>query len=170
MQPLNITLTKSQAMQLNKELSLIRKKVRYLDKFDCEMVYRLGTNDDSNISKVRIKEDSRPQQRVDRITGNVIDKTNDIITYSENGSLFVLEKSGGVSLFDGISPKLKMNKTDRWYLIPKNTPAIEGILIAKDLQVDRYGMYHYALQPAYNMPLKTFQDKLSELKKYIRPV
>ena len=82
----------------------------------------------------------------------------------------MLAKSGGVSLFDGISPKLKMNKNDRWYIIPRNTPVPEGVVIAKDVQVDRYGQYHYALQPLYDMPLKEFQKRLDSIKKYMRPV
>lgn len=170
MNPVVVTLSKRQAVQLNQNISRIRKKVRYLDKFDCEMVYRLGSKNDSKISKVRVKEDARPQQRTDKITGELIDKANDIITYAQDGDLFVLAKSGGVSLFDGISPKLKMSKKDRWYIIPRTTPVPEGVIIAKDIQVDRYGQYHYSLQPAYDMPLKVFQHKLDLLKEYMRPV
>ncbi|VAW66938.1 hypothetical protein MNBD_GAMMA09-1422 [hydrothermal vent metagenome] len=170
MKPLDITLSKQQAIQLNHEISKIRRKVRYLERFDCEMVYRLGSKDNTKISKVRIKEDDRPQKRKDRLTGDLVDKANDIITYAQNGKILVLAKSGGVPLFDGISPKLKMNKNDRGYLIPRNTPVPKGIIIAKDIQVDRYGQFHYALQPAYDMTLKEFQKKLGSLKKYMRPV
>lgn len=170
MKPLKVTLSKKQAVMLNQELSKVRKKIRYLDKFDCEMVYRLGGKDDSKISKVRAKEDGRPLQRKDRVTGDLVDKANDIITYAKGGELYVLAKSGGVSLFDGISPKLNLNKNDRWYIIPRHVSVPEGLILAKDVQVDRYGQYHYALQPKDDMPMKEFQKRLNSLKKDMRPV
>jgi len=170
MKVLEITLSKKDAIILNKNYSKARRKVRYLDRFDCQTVYRLGTEKDTKISKVRISEDDRPKTRIDKITGDIIHKANDIITYSERGELFVLAQSGGVSLFDGISPKLRMSKNSKWYLIPKNTPVPEGIIIAKDVQVDRFGQFHYALQPAYDMSLIAFQKKLLTLAKYMRAV
>jgi len=168
MKPQNFTLTRDKAVELNRDLMKVRKKVRYLKSIDCEMIYRLGGKDDPKISKVRTKEDSRPLTRKDRITGDLVEKANDIITYSKDDELYVLAMSGGVSLFDGKSPKLKMNKNDRWYVIPRNTPVPEGVVIAKDIQVDRYGLYHYGLQPEYDMTLVEFQKKLDALKKFMR--
>jgi len=54
MKILEITLSKKDAVILNKNYSKARRKVRYLDKFDCQMVYRLGTEKDTKISKVRV--------------------------------------------------------------------------------------------------------------------
>ena len=170
MQPMDVTLTRDQALIVDRNLSKIRKKVVYIQQFDCELVYRLGSKDDTKITKVRIREDARPQQRKDRITGNMVDKVNDIITYAENNELFVLAKSGGISLFDAMSPKLTLRKNDCWYVIPKDTPIPDGISVAKDRQVDRNGHFHYALQPAYDMPLAQFQEKLSEFVHYMRQI
>src|SRR5690606_19666948 len=112
----------------------------------------------------------RPLQRKNPITGKLVDKTNEVITYAERGELFVLGKSGGVSLFDAMSPKLTLNKGDCWYLIPKDTPIPLGIVIAKDLEPDRNGHFHYALQPEYDMPIQTFKSKLQEIVGYMRVV
>lgn len=170
MQVQEISLSREQAVSLNRDLSKVRKKVRLMERFDCEVVFRLGGKENPKISKVRVREDGRPLMRKDRITGDLIEKANDVITYAKDGELFVLSKSGGVSLFDGISPKLKMNKSDRWYIIPKHAIVPEGVVIAKDVQVDRYGQFHYSLQPAYDMPIRDFQEKLESLRKYMRPV
>ena len=94
----------------------------------------------------------------------------DIITYAENNKLHVLEKSGGVSLFDALSAKLKLNKNDCWYFLPKNAKIPKEIVIAKDVEPDANGHFHYSLQPASNMLMSTFTEKLAEIGEQLRTI
>ena len=103
-------------------------------------------------------------------TGQAISKRNEIITYAENNELFVLEKSGGVSLFDAMSPKLKLGNKDCWYYVPQNAKIPKEIIIAKDVESDANGHFHYSFQPAYNMKLKTFREKLAEIGDQMRRI
>ena len=163
MVPINATLTKRQALELNEARSRIRKPVIYMAKFDQD-VFRLGSIDDSKIDRVRFLEDDRPLQRKNRNTGELEDKANEIITYKDDDVLYVLGKSGGVSLFSGQSPKLKLNKNDRWHLIPKGLDVPSGLVIAKDKQVDRNGHFHYAIQPERDMTMDSFLKLLTIVK------
>ena len=58
-----------------------------------------------------------------------------MITYAENGKLYVLGKSGGVSLFDGIPSFMKLSKNKRWYCcyIPETARIPDGLLLAKNI-------------------------------------
>jgi len=82
--------------------------------------------------------------------------------------LYVLEKSGGVSLFDGISSKVKLSKKDRWWIITKNAKLEEGLVIAKDLHKDLDGNTHYSVEPDCDMLLDEYIKKLECLKKYMK--
>lgn len=163
MVPLDATLTRKQALELNEARSVVRKPVTYMVRFDQD-VFRLGSQDDSRLDRVRYLEDSRPLQRKNKVTGELEDKANEIITYNEDDVLYVLGKSGGVSLFSGQSPKLKLNKNDRWHLIPKGLEVPDGLIIAKDKQVDRYGHFHYAIQPDRDMTMVDFIRRLEGVK------
>ncbi|WP_020409062.1 hypothetical protein [Hahella ganghwensis] len=100
---------------------------------------------------------------VNRRTKALVSKRNEIITYSEGRELFVLGKSGGVSLFDAMSPKLKMGVNDCWFFLPKSAEIPSGIIIAKDVHPDQHGHFHDALQPEYDMPMASFKEKLAEI-------
>ncbi len=170
MSTLETTMTKSQAKSILRENNKIAKAVIYLKKLDKEMIYRMGKKSDNRITRVRHHEDDRPMTQVNRRTKQIESKRNEIITYGENNKLHVLEKSGGVSLFDAISPKLKLNRKDCWYFLPKNAKIPKEIIIAKDIEPDAYGHFHYALQPAYNMLMSTFKEKLTEIGDQMRAI
>ena len=164
------TLTKSQAISLLREQNRIAKSVIYLKKLDKRMIYRMGKDDNTRITRIRHNEDDRPQIRLNKRTQQIMTKRNEIITYAEKNELYVLEKSGGVSLFDAMSPKLKMGNKDCWYYVPQNVKIPEGIVIAKDVEPDANGHFHYAFQPAYNMKLKIFKEKLAEIGSQMRRI
>lgn len=165
-----LSLSKSQAEALLRQQNRIAKAVIYLRKLDRRMIYRMGKEDDNRIARIRYYEDGRPMTRTDKRTGQVISKRNEIITYKENNDLYVLEKSGGVSLFDAMSPKLSLGRSDCWYYVPQNAKIPDGILIAKDVEPDEYGHFHYSFQPGHNMKLSEFQEKLAEIGKQMRIV
>ncbi|MCO1336727.1 hypothetical protein MO867_20580 [Microbulbifer sp. OS29] len=167
---LETTLTRHEAMSKFREQHRITKPVVYLKQLDKRMIYRMGKNDTTRITRLRHHEDSRPMKSVNKRTGIETSKRNEIITFKEKDELYVLEKSGGVSLFDAMSPKLKMGKNDCWYYVPKNVVIPEGILIAKDVEPDAHGHFHYAFQPAYSMKISEFTDKLSEIGTQMRKV
>lgn len=107
---------------------------------------------------------------INKHTKQVVSKRNEIVTYGENNKLHVLGKSGGVSLFDAMSPKLTLGKKDCWYLLPKNASIPKEIIIAKDVEPDAHGHFHYVLQPAHDMLMSTFQEKLAEIGSQMRIV
>ncbi len=167
---LKTTMTKSQAQSLLRENNKVSKAVIYLKKLDKEMIYRMGKKNDNRITRVRHHEDDRPMTQVNKRTKQIISKRSEIITYGENNKLHVLEKSGGVSLFDAMSTKLKLNKNDCWYFLPKNAKIPKEIIIAKDVEPDAHGHFHYSLQPAYNMLMSIFKEKLAEIGDQLRTV
>ncbi len=164
------TLSKSQAIELFQHQNRISKAVIYLRRLDKRMIYRMGKDDNTRITRIRYNEDDRPRTRINKRTGIAVAKRNEIITYAENDELYVLEKSGGVSLFDAMSPKLKMGSKDCWYYVPQNAKIPEGIAIAKDVEPDANGHFHYAFQPAYSMKFELFKEKLSEIGKQMRRI
>jgi len=171
--PTGATLTKAQAIELNKVLAGQRPQVRYLKNFDTDRIYRKGKIDDITIDKPRITEDARPEVVKNSRTGKMDKKRIDVITYMENNKLYVLVGSGGVSLFDGVSPNLILGPKDRWYccFVSKTTPIPEGLLLVKNIKSDpATGHFHYAFEPAYDMPLAEFRKKLKELDKYMKVV
>ncbi|MDH5178863.1 MAG: hypothetical protein OEZ39_10335 [Gammaproteobacteria bacterium] len=167
---LETTLTKQQAIQQFREISKIAKAVIYLKKIDKEMIFRLGKDNNNKIAHVRHHEDDRPITSYNKRTKSIVSKRNEIITYQENKQLYVLAKSGGVSLFDAMSPKLTLTGKDCWYLVPKNTPIPDGIVIAKDVEPDDNGHFHYAFQPEHDMLMSTYKEKLAEIGKHMRVV
>lgn len=141
----------------------------YMYKFDVDVVFRKGKKKDQQIGKVRYREDSRPQKSYNSRTKTEQDKKNDIVTYKKGGSddLYVMARSGGVSLFDGMSSKIKLGKNDCWWVITKNAKLAEGLVIAKDLFADADGNTHYSIEPDRDMLLSEYIEKLNELKKYM---
>ena len=142
----------------------------YMYKFDVDVVFRKGKKSGEQIGKVRYKEDSRPQRSYNSRTKTEQDKKNDIVTYQKGGTddLYVLAKSGGVSLFDGMSSKVKLGKNDCWWVITKNAKLEEGLVIAKDMFSDSEGNTHYSIEPDRDMLLSEYIEKLEELKKYMK--
>ena len=142
----------------------------YIYKFDVDVVYRRGKHDDEQIGKVRYREDSRPQKIYNKKTNSERDKKNDVVTFKipNSSDLFVLARSGGVSLFDGISSKVSLTKNDCWWVITKEAKLAEGLVIAKDLFADKEGNVHYSIEPDRDMLLSEYIEKLEELKKYMK--
>lgn len=147
-----------------------RRKQIYMYQFDVDVVFRKGKHNDEQIGKVRYKEDSRPQTYFDKFTQTEQDKKNDVVTYRLGGNddLYVLAKSGGVSLFDGMSSKVSLGKNDCWWVITKDAALEEGLVIAKDMFPDAEGNTHYSVEPDRDMLLEEFIEKLNLLKKYMK--
>lgn len=164
---LETTITKSQAKAVMREQKNIVKAIVFLKKLD-KTIYRMGKEDDNRLTRVRYHEDDRPMAQLNQRSRQIISKRNEIITYSENNKLYVLEKSGGVSLFDAISPKLKPNKNNFWYYLPKTVNIPNEIIIAKDVEPDAYGHFHYSFQPSHDMLMSIFKEKLAEIGMQMR--
>jgi hypothetical protein len=168
MKPNQLTYSKEQAENL---LKLNRRPNQiYMKRFDAEVVFRRGKIDDAQIDKVRYKEDSRPEKFFNITSGRGIDKKNDIITYKLKGKneLYVLARSGGISLFDGISSKVKLGQKDCWWVITKNTKVEEGLIIAKDIFKDSEGNTHYSIEADRDMPISEYLEKVKKLKQYMK--
>ena len=143
----------------------------YMKKFDVEVVFRKGKLDNSLIDKVRYREDHRPMYVENKRTGDKKPKKNDIVTYVKSGTseIYVLAKSGGVSLFDGMSSKVPFRDgKDAWWIITKDAKLEPGLIIAKDMLADEEGNTHYSIEAEYDIPLQEYLDKLELLKKYVR--
>ncbi|MDF3012244.1 MAG: hypothetical protein K0Q78_448 [Cellvibrio sp.] len=168
MNPNQLTYTKEQAesfLKLNRRPNQI-----YMKRFDAEVVFRRGKIDDTQIDKVRYKEDSRPERIFNKTLGRDIDKKSDIITYKPNGKneLYVLARSGGISLFDGISSKVKLGQKDCWWVITKNAKVEDGLIIAKDVFKDAEGNTHYSIEADRDMPVSEYLEKVGKLKQYMK--
>jgi len=144
----------------------------YMKKFDVDVVFRKGKQDDEQISNVRYKEDHRPQKIYDKRLEAVVEKKNDIVTYRVTGKdeVYVLAKSGGVSLFDGISSKVKLGPKDSWWVITQNATLEDGLVIAKDVVKDKEGNTHYSIEAERDMPISEYLDKLECLKRYMKKI
>ncbi len=164
---LETTITESQAKAIMREQKNIVKAVVFLTKLD-KTIYRMGKKDDNRLTRIRHHEDDRPMFQLNRRSRQITSKRSEIITYSKNNELYVLGKSGGVSLFDAISPKLKLNKNDYWYYLPKTAKIPNKIIIAKDVEPDAYGHFHYSFQPTDDMPMLIFKEKLAEIGMQMR--
>lgn len=142
----------------------------YMKKFDVEVVFRKGKLENAQINNVRYQEDDRPQKTYNKRTGREEDKKNDIVTYRPEGKneLYVLARSGGISLFDGLSSKVKLGSKDSWWVITKDAKVDEGLIIAKDVFKDSEGNTHYSIEPDRDMPIAEFIEKLEKLKKYMK--
>lgn len=79
-----------------------------------------------------------------------------------------MAKSGGVSLFDGMSNKIKLGKKDCWWVITKNARLEKDLVIAKDMFKDSEGNTHYSVEPDRDMLLSEYIEKLDCLRKYMR--
>jgi len=173
-----MSLTKRQAQKEFENQAWKRKNVVYLTCFDCATAYRSGKvgKEDDAFENLRYYEDSRDMVtvRTNRVTGEKEEflKTNEIITYVENGKTYVLARSGGVSLFDGIHPARKMGKNDRWHCIinanDKSKKLDPALIIEKKTQPNEYGLYHYSIQPNIDMTVEDFLAKLKEFAAYIK--
>ncbi|HVK99310.1 MAG TPA: hypothetical protein VM553_05825 [Dongiaceae bacterium] len=147
-----------------------RHRQIYMYKFDVDVVFRKGKLDNDQLNSVRYKEDERPQKSFNRQTRTEQDKKNDIVTYKMPGSenLYVLARSGGVSLFDGMSSKVKLGKNDCWWVLTKVAKLEEGLVIAKDIFADSEGNTHYSIEPDRDMLLSEYIEKLEALKRYVK--
>ncbi|MBI3899808.1 MAG: hypothetical protein HY308_16145 [Gammaproteobacteria bacterium] len=163
------TLTKEQAISLYELQQTNGRRVVYLACLDVDAIFRMGKVDgETTIDIVRYHEDLRPMLNRDKF-GEQKSKQLDVITYQENGLLYVLRRSGGVSLFDGMNPELALSKNRCWYLMPKETPIPSGLIIAKDVR-PRNGYTHYALQPDEDMLRGELQERLALLRPYLRRI
>ena len=81
-----------------------------------------------------------------------------------------LRDPAGVSLFDGMSNKIKLGKKDCWWLITKNAKVEEGLIIAKDVFKDTEGNTHYSIEADRDMPLAEYVEKLRMLKKHMKRI
>jgi len=166
-----MSLTKRQAMDLfnSPEWKKRRQNTVYLTEFDSAKIYRAGKKDKSEnaFDNLRYAEDDRPEERWDKRLEKSIKKTNEIITYEENNKIYVLARSGGVSLFDGISQNRKMGKNDTWHIIMKapEKKLDPDLIIEKKLKANHEGLYHYSIQPNKDMLLSDFIKKLGEAAK-----
>lgn len=169
MKPNQLTFTKSQAIAYS---TLNKRLTRYMYQFDVDVVFRKGKLDDEQMGKVRYKEDSRPLKVLNSRTKRLEDKKNDIVTYKtpDKDGLFVLAKSGGISLFDGISSKVSLRNKDCWWIVTKDARLDEGLVIAKDIFKDAEGNTHYSIEPDRDMLLSEYLEKLEKLKKYMKRV
>lgn len=143
----------------------------YMKKFDADVVLRKGKMDNPLINKVRYREDHRPMMVKNKRTGEERPKKNDIVTYVQPGTTvtYVLAKSGGVSLFDGISSKVPFREgKDAWWIITKNARLEAGLIISKDMFPDAEGNTHYSIEAEFDMPIDEYLEKLAALKKYMR--
>ena len=161
------SLTKRQAEKLFRERRGALRPVQYLHQFDADLVYRQGKKDDPRLARIRYKEDDRPEQVFNRRLNQHLPKTVEIITYRHASDTWVLARSGGVSLFDGPASNLRLGKNDRWWILTRRAKLPEGLVIAKDKQVRSDGLYHYAIQPDRDMPVREFQEKLRKLEKHM---
>lgn len=129
-----------------------------------------GKLEDEKISSIRYKEDDRPLTSFNKRTNRIETKKNDIVTYKMDGKneLYVLAKSGGVSLFDGLSTKVQFGKKDCWWVITQNAKIPPGLIIAKDVFKDSEGNTHYSIEADRDMPLTEYVEKLNVLKQYMR--
>lgn len=168
MKPNQLTYTKEQAVDV---LKLNRRPNQiYMKSFDAEVVFRRGKIDDAQIDKVRYKEDSRPEKTLNKVLGKEIDKKNDIVTYKPHGKneLYVLARSGGVSLFDGMSSKIKLGQKDCWWIITKGAKVDPDLVIAKDVFKDAEGNTHYSIEADRDMPISEYLEKVGKLKQYMK--
>jgi len=142
----------------------------YMKKFDVDVVLRKGKMDNPLIDKVRYREDHRPMMVKNKRTGEERPKKNDVVTYKKPGTseVYILAKSGGVSLFDGISSKVPFREgKDAWWIITKDAKLEPGLIIAKDMFPDQEGNTHYSIETDVDMPMSDYLDKLAALKKYM---
>lgn len=166
-----MSLTRRQAIELfnSPEWKSKRKNTVYLTKFDTATVYRAGKKDkpENAFDNLRYDEDSRDAVRWDKYQEEYVPKTNEIITYEENGKIWVLARSGGVSLFDGISEKRKMRKNDEWHIIMKapEKKLDPDLIIEKKTKANGENLFHYSIQPNKDMLLSEFIQKLKKAAK-----
>ncbi|MBI3900018.1 MAG: hypothetical protein HY308_17255 [Gammaproteobacteria bacterium] len=170
MRALPDSLTKEQAIALYESRLATSSEVIYMPCFDASVVFRMGKEDNiTTIDIIRCHEDDRPMYFTDKSTGRQTRKLWDLITYQENGLLYALRRSGGVSLFDDLSPKAPRRKNSRWFKLQGDTPIPEGLVVAKHARPDRDGDTHYALQPDEDMLVIELQRRLRFLNPYMQP-
>lgn len=119
-------------------------------------IFRAGKESDTRMTKLRYEEDDRPPP-----------KTNDIVTYAVGNILKVKAGTGGISLYDGIDHNRRMGRTDRWWCIPKGATMPKDIVIAKDAHPNASGLTHYSIEPASDMPLYEFIEKLKAFAEFM---
>ena len=131
------------------------QEVLYIYQPDVD-IFRAGREGDSKMTKLRYEEDDRPPP-----------KRNDIVTYYVGNILKVKAGTGGISLYDGIDRNRRMGRTDRWWCIPGGAKMPKDIVIAKDAKPNASGLTHYGVEPAMDMPLSDFIDKLKTFAEFM---
>ncbi|MBI3898853.1 MAG: hypothetical protein HY308_11215 [Gammaproteobacteria bacterium] len=166
------TMTREEAVKLLGLRRATDPTVTYLRHLDVDLLLRQGyTDGDTTIDLLRIREDSRPRKQLNKVTGLMVPKAIDVITYKQEGELYVLGMSGGISLFNEFNDRRKLGKKGCWYILDKNVPIPDGIIIAKNAKPYPGGrLYHYAFQPAYDMKYEEFVGLLRGLIPYLAPV
>ena len=86
----------------------------------------------------------------------------DIVTYKQDGVLWIDSKSGGGSLFDRFGVP---NKKWIYLKLAIGTNIPHGLYIVKDRFNRRHESYHYSIKAGWDMPLKNFLMLLDELAK-----
>ena len=124
------------------------QEVLYIYQPDVD-IFRAGKENDNRMTRLRYEEDDRPPP-----------KENDIATYLVGNILKVQAGTGGISLYDGINHNRRMGRSDRWWCIPKGAKMPPDIIIAKDTEPSAAGLTHYTVEPAVDMPLTDFVEKL----------
>ncbi|WP_338847956.1 hypothetical protein V8J88_04085 [Massilia sp. W12] len=134
------------------------QEVLYIYQPDVD-IFRAGKEIYPGMTKLRYEEDDRPPP-----------KSNDILTYLAGNVLKVKAGSGGISLFDGMNHQRKMGRSDRWWCIPKGSQMPKDIIIAKDAKPNSNGLTHYSIEPAIDMPLSDFVEKLKAFAEFMYKV
>jgi len=104
-------------------------------------------------------------------TGDERPKKNDIVAYKTPGAAeaYVLAKSGGVSLFDGISSKVPFREgKDAWRVITRGAKLEPGLIIANDMFPGEEGNTHYSIEAEVDIPVSEYSEKRAALRKYMR--
>lgn len=110
------------------------------------------------------------RSRLIRCLVEILTKRTILLPTNQMGKneLYVLARSGGISLFDGISSKVKLGTKDCWWVITQGAKVDEGLIIPKDLFKDSEGNTHYSIEPDRDMPIAEYVEKLDKLKDYMR--
>lgn len=103
-------------------------------------LWRLGVKDSARVDKVRIP--PRPSGA-----------TIDIQTFIKDKQVWVKAGTGGVSLFDGINPRLD---GVYWWRIPANSKIPIELKITKNHKDRITGLTHYRIEPIFDLPLDFF--------------
>jgi hypothetical protein len=86
----------------------------------------------------------------------------DIETFMKEGEVWVKAGVGGVSLYNGINPRLD----GTWWRIPANSPIPNGLRITKDRTDKITKLTHYSIEPVFDMPASHFIHLLTNFARH----